>query len=302
MLKGISKRLSDLSAPALHRRALVGLLATGFLDYATGFQASLSALYLVPVGLVAWYGQARWAYLVALLAAAVEQWANDLAGQPPYHLGITLWNDLIVLIHFVAFASLLLRVRALLRRERQLSRMDFLTGLPNRLMLLERLQAELARAHREGSLLTVGYIDLDHFKTVNDRFGHAEGDRLLRLVSEAMRSCLRRQDLLARLGGDEFAFIAVNCHDSGAGRVADKLLRAISELSAAHGWPVTGSVGLVEIGHLRSVPTPEEVLDLADALMYEAKTSQRSAVRAGVWRENHPTSAMAQVEREPVAL
>jgi diguanylate cyclase (GGDEF)-like protein len=277
--------LQDLTQFRLHILVLLILLLTAALDYVTGYGASMSAFYLVPIGLLAWYGRTRWCYPVALLAACLEQYTNEMAGEPQPHALVTLWNDVIALIHFVALVWLLRKVRSLLMRERQLSRVDFLTGLPNRMMLLERLQGELARCHREGGSLALGYIDLDHFKEVNDQHGHAEGDRLLKTISSGMRSCLRRGDILARLGGDEFAFVATPCQEGHARAVADKLLNTIANLSRVHGWPVTASVGLLQISDLKSVPSPESVLDAADALMYQAKSASRATVRIATWQE-----------------
>lgn len=272
----------------LHLLVLVLLLVTALIDYATGYNASLSALYLVPLGVLAWYGRSLWCYPVAILAACLEQWANELAGEPQIYFLSTLWNELIDLVHFLTMVWLLRKVRFLLRRERQLSRLDFLTGLPNRLMLLERLEGELARCHREGTGMAVGFIDLDHFKEVNDLRGHSEGDRLLKMIGQEMRSTLRRGDLLSRLGGDEFAFIAVHCNESQARAVGEKLLATIQELSRCQGWPVSGSIGLVLLDNLTRVPAAETVLDLADALMYDAKTAGRAAIRTTNWRSHDP--------------
>lgn len=282
------RKIESWSQSDLHLLVLGLLLLTALVDYATGYIASLSAFYLIPLGLLAWYGRSLWCYPVAALTACLEQWVNELAGKPELYLFSTLWNELIDLVHFVALVWLLRKVRFLLKRERELSRIDVLTGLPNRLMLLERLEGELARCHRERTGMAVGFIDLDHFKAVNDRHGHSEGDRLLKMIGQEMRTTLRRGDLLARLGGDEFAFIAVHCTEPQARAVADKLLATIADLSRSQGWPVSGSIGLLHLDNLSRVPTSETVLDLADGLMYDAKTSGRAAVRCESWRRLAP--------------
>ena len=102
---------------------------------------------------------------------------------------------------------------------------DPLTGLPNRVLLLDRLEAALARIRRHQSFLAVLYLDLDRFKTVNDNLGHDVGDRLLQLVGQRLLQTLRPSDSVARLGGDEFAAILADLHDPGeAMQVAERLL------------------------------------------------------------------------------
>ena len=102
---------------------------------------------------------------------------------------------------------------------------DPLTGLPNRVLLLDRLEAALARIRRHESSLAVLYLDLDRFKTVNDNLGHEVGDRLLQVVGQRLQQTLRPSDSVARLGGDEFAAILADLHDPGeAMQVAERLL------------------------------------------------------------------------------
>ena len=107
---------------------------------------------------------------------------------------------------------------------------DPLTGLPNRVLLLDRLEAALARLRRHPSFLAVLYLDLDRFKTVNDNLGHEVGDRLLHVVARRLQDTLRPSDSVARLGGDEFAAILPDLGDAQeAVQIAERLLAAVAE-------------------------------------------------------------------------
>src|SRR5262249_18619242 len=95
--------------------------------------------------------------------------------------------------------------RDLLSKQRQLEQMahyDVLTGMPNRALLADRLRQAMAEAHRRQQLVAAAYIDLDEFKQINDSYGHATGDQVLRMLAQRMKRCLRENDTLARLGGD----------------------------------------------------------------------------------------------------
>jgi diguanylate cyclase (GGDEF)-like protein len=258
------------------------------LDGFTGHEAIFSPFYMLPVGLLAWYGSGPGCYLLAALAAASGQLANGLAGEVYSHILFAVWNDLMGFADFAVLAYLLRLIRLRYREELERSRLDYLTGLPNRRAFLEVLEAEWSRLGRGGQPLAVGFIDLDRFKEVNDEFGHAEGDRLLQAVASTMRQSLRRSDHLARVGGDEFALLLGNCSAKQAETVAIKLLEAISALAAGQGWPISASIGLVVAHAAPAGRRYEEVLEAADAAMYRAKASGRRTYEVQSW----PASAL----------
>jgi diguanylate cyclase (GGDEF)-like protein/PAS domain S-box-containing protein len=154
---------------------------------------------------------------------------------------------------------------------------DALTGLPNRLLLHERLGQAIAQAKRTGRRVGVLFIDLDRFKNVNDTLGHRIGDELLKDVSKALSGALRDSDLLARLGGDEF-MVVVEDFDVPAvlGRIAQKLLDAISQPFKVeqHDIYVTSSIGIAV--YPDDSDDPEELLKHADVAMYRSKELGRN--------------------------
>lgn len=161
---------------------------------------------------------------------------------------------------------------------RALATTDTLTGALTRRHFFDLAELEWARSARHKHPLCVALIDVDHFKTVNDRFGHGMGDEALRLVAETVRGKLRRHDLLGRYGGDELALLFPETPLEGARQVSDRIRRAVAEIRLAHGdVPVklTISVGLVE---RRSDEMLSAACQRADAALYEAKDSGRDCV------------------------
>jgi diguanylate cyclase (GGDEF)-like protein len=153
---------------------------------------------------------------------------------------------------------------------------DALTDLPNRTMFYDRLSHAIARATRDKTGLGLFYIDVDHFKEVNDTYGHAAGDEYLRCFATAVQNAVRKSDTLARLGGDEFALIAENLKDAEeAALIAKKAMQAIHENCRQEGriLPSTASIG---IAMLQPGDTnPDVLIKQADAAMYEAKRTGR---------------------------
>jgi diguanylate cyclase (GGDEF)-like protein len=181
----------------------------------------------------------------------------------------------------------MLRIRALTRdleaKTRALTRLasvDGLTGVANRRSFDERLPAELERARNIGSPLTLLMLDIDHFKRVNDTFGHAVGDQLLasfgRLLGELTRAC----DLPFRYGGEEFSIVAIDTSPAQATHLAQRVRSAFSlrTRQATECGPQTISVGVCGSDQIDASAPMSELIIAADAALYRAKRSGRNCV------------------------
>ena len=162
---------------------------------------------------------------------------------------------------------------------------DPLTGLPNRALFADRLKHAVAQLERRPSRLAVLYIDLDDFKPVNDRHGHAVGDELLVAVSERLRRAVRQTDTVARLGGDEFALLAMDLREAAGAEVAARRLRGAIEdapyqLSTAV-IKLHASIGVAVTDSSRR-DKALEILEEADRAMYVQKRQRRGEAPAAV--------------------
>ena len=164
----------------------------------------------------------------------------------------------------------------------RLTVVDALTGLWNRRHLFDFLARELSRSSRHGRPLSLAVLDIDHFKRVNDTYGHAAGDAVLRDVAAVLKTQTRADELAARYGGEEFALVLP---ESGAGpalAACERLREGVAECRFRCGddaIPVTVSVGLVTTAGESGV-SPEALFQLADARLYEAKSAGRNRVVA----------------------
>ncbi len=163
-------------------------------------------------------------------------------------------------------------------RVKQLAYLDGLTGVFNRRYFETQLVGEVTRATRYGKIGSMLMIDLDHFKAVNDEFGHLLGDEVLRQISTTFWKHLRKVDVVCRYGGEEFAIILPETSAESALGVAEKLRRATSRLEVPGvPRPVTISVGVSE--YPANGSSRDEVVAAADAALYAAKTAGRNCVR-----------------------
>ena len=160
----------------------------------------------------------------------------------------------------------------------ELAALDSLTQLRNRRAFEERLEDETRRWRRHGSDVSLVLLDVDHFKSYNDTFGHPRGDEVLRSVGRLLRRSLRATDFAARYGGEEFAIILPNTDRAGARVVAEQLRRAIQD-AAWEGRAITASIGVATMGE--EITTAEELVDFADRALYRSKQAGRNCVTAG---------------------
>jgi diguanylate cyclase (GGDEF)-like protein len=167
-------------------------------------------------------------------------------------------------------------------RLAELSETDALTGLLNRRALRRRLTDEIRRASRYATPMSLLVLDLDGLKRINDRRGHAAGDRAIRRVAESVTTTLRASDLGARWGGDEFAIVMPNATSAAAHHLAHRLMTHLHKHQEDDGdGAVTVSIGIAVFDPaVRSDPTPEELTRAADQALYAAKLSGKNRVSA----------------------
>lgn len=259
--------------------AFVLVAVVGTADFLAGPDYYLTPFYLAPVLLAAWYVGRRTAYAVSVAGAAAWLIA-ELAGLRYYEHEIAVfWNDVMELTLLLFAAFLLSALKSSLEKERTTARTDPLTGIPNRRLYVELTEGEMRRNRRYGRPFTVAYLDIDNFKAVNDTWGHAEGDRLLRRAAEVIAAAIRDTDTVARLGGDEFALLLPETGAESAMAVASKVKERLkSEVESR--WPVTFSLGMVT--YLQAPASIDEVIGRADRLMYEAKGVEKGELRREV--------------------
>jgi diguanylate cyclase (GGDEF)-like protein/PAS domain S-box-containing protein len=196
--------------------------------------------------------------------------------------------------HYIAVFADITSATEERRLLEQHSNFDALTGLPNRLLLQERLTRALGRARGAGRQVALAFIDLDGFKEVNDSFGHVAGDKLLVTMAQRLQKALRESDTLARFGGDEFVAVLPELQD-------DKLLDSlIGRLLLAARTPfalenrqvqLSASVGVAIFP--RDGTTPDQMIRKADDAMYAAKRSGRDCVRTYPDAVQHADTAAA---------
>lgn len=159
---------------------------------------------------------------------------------------------------------------------------DSLTGMWNRRAILERLHEEISRMNRSGDSLTIGICDIDHFKLVNDSYGHQTGDEVLCELARIMQECLRKYDVAGRIGGEEFLLITPMNDSSDVTAVYERLCAKVAENSfktRSGGLSITVSLGVVKG---RPGNLADEMLAMADAALYRAKAEGRNRMAYAV--------------------
>jgi len=166
-----------------------------------------------------------------------------------------------------------------LRKAEQSAVTDALTGLGNRHTMEDAFPREIERSVRDGRKLALIMLDLDNFKTLNDRYGHVVGDRVLAAIARTLKRQFRPDDILVRYGGDEFAVLLPNVAEGQALAIAERTREAVASenlsLRGDERFTVSVSIGVAELGAHQSL---DALLGAADAAMYRAKRSGRNAV------------------------
>jgi diguanylate cyclase (GGDEF)-like protein len=275
-------------------RPLASLLLAGCVvligigDYLTGPDVGFSLFYLAPIVWSAWYIDRGTS--LALVALASTFWLGAEIAWRGVNV-ISFWNGFTRIGIYLGMAWLTGRLRdeqrqlheinaklqAMLDHERLLARTDALTTLPNRRLFVDELKRASARSHRTNAPLAVAYLDLDAFKTFNDRHGRLAGDAVLRAIADVFMTYKTADSVAARLGGDEFGLLLEQCTQPAADSIARRLFQ---ELTIVVGNLTKNTVG-VNLGVAcfeRPPLSPEAVIDNADAAMFCAKAQGQNGL------------------------
>ncbi len=249
---------------------------------------------------------AMWASINNRGAWEGEIWNRRKNGEIyPEHLAITAVKDTNgAVTNYVATLTDITMSKAASEEIRNLAFYDPLTTLPNRRLLLDRLKQALASSARSGQRGALLFLDLDHFKTLNDTSGHDIGDLLLQQVAERLTTCVRAGDTVARIGGDEFVVLLEELNKQGTEAAAqteaigNKILKSLNQpyKLISHEYHCTLSIGATLFnGHQFQM---EELLKQADIAMYETKSSGRNALRFFDPMMQEAINNRANIERE----
>ncbi len=254
----ISELLTNRSPEVLLTFSTLLLLLLGLLDLVTG-DFSLIIFYLLPVSLVAWFVSKRSGIWFCVFSAAIRLIVDEGPESFTFdHSMIHYWNDLIEFIFLLMMSLLFSALKSNLDNAKELASRDHLTGALNRRSFFDLAEHEINRSRRYGFPFTVGYIDLDDFKEVNDRLGHRAGDELLSMVVSTIRCNIRSTDILARFGGDEFVILLPETSGDVARLFLNKLHEHLNDAMRINNWPVSFSVGAIT--YLQAPATVDEAI------------------------------------------
>lgn len=268
--------MQQTARPSNHAHLMLSLfllLLIAYWDYLTIHEIDMSVFYLLPVALTAWYNGRTYGWVAAALAVfswAIADWLEDYTYVLPWGI---YWASATHCLFFTITAEITFRLHQAHQALDQSANFDFLTGLLNRRAFLYLAEKECLRNKRYGQALTLCYIDLDHFKQVNDTMGHEAGDRLLQEVAQALLSQVRSTDLVGRLGGDEFALLLTESQDCTPA-IIDRIHKGLQHAMDQANWPVTFSIGAVSCP--KAPDTMDEYIRQADELMYQVKKNGKN--------------------------
>lgn len=257
--------------------ALVGLIAV--IDWYLPIEVHLGIYYVAPAVIVTWFVSAP-AGVVLSLAAAVVWLVFDPARGAYQNPAAPVWQTILRLVFIFMAITIVSFAKRAVRGEIAASRTDPLTGVGNTRGFRDRADLAVAEMRRHGEPLTFCFIDLDHFKRVNDTLGHQAGDAVLVEFATALAGRLRETDHVARLGGDEFGVLLPETGYLEAERVLRDLRESVEE-SVASRWPVGYTVGAVTF--LTPPESSDHMVNVADGLMYRGKHTGRDRVLHETW-------------------
>jgi diguanylate cyclase (GGDEF)-like protein len=267
---GVGGYLSRLSNRQVIALVTVAMAAIAALDSLSG-EISFSVFYLIPISVATWRLGKRagtlWAFFSAVLWGVVDVWGNGYSSP-----AIPVWNAAVRLGFFLIVTNALCALAVM----QEWIRTDYLTGLANKRGFYEFAGYAILRSRRTALGFTLVYVDVDDFKSVNDKLGHSAGDALLQLLGTTLLQSIRRTDVVARIGGDEFAIFFSDTSFDSSEVALTKVRESLNSALSGHHWDITYSVGAATFQSW--VKSLDAALDEADRLMYEVKRNGKKSV------------------------
>ncbi len=248
--------------------AIFSIFIIGWIDYLIIIDLSLSICYLIPIIIVTRYVNKKVGILLSILSA-ISWYIAESVAKVELHSFLLLWNTMVRLTVFLIVIYLVSNLRNAYEQEKKLARIDGLTKIYNRRYFVDILKIESKRAIRYQRCLTLVYFDVDNFKAVNDRLGHAQGDKLLCLIAQIVQIAIRKSDIVARFGGDEFALLLPETDYQEAQVVLKRIQQQLLAAAQANAFNVGFSMGAITFTDLPD--SIDAMLEQVDNLMYQVK-------------------------------
>jgi len=260
--------------------SIITLVLITCFDFISGGRYAFSVFYVIPVAILSWYIGKRYSVPTAVFIGFIEAFIkfkdfSDSSSLYYYYL-----NTAISCVTFTAISFAITKCKSIFLNEKTLARVDFLTGIPNWKSFTECVDREIERAKREKQTLSIAYIDCDNFKSINDEYGHDEGNKALQIIAKSMKRNIRKIDYVARVGGDEFVMLLVGANAKNAYAIMDKVKKVLNFEMKSNNYAVTFSVGLSTFEHVPS--SAEEMIKVSDFLMYEVKNTSKDSIKSEV--------------------
>jgi len=275
MLSRLNDQIERLPKIVLLFFSLALAASIAFCDYKIKEDISFYVFYSIPIFIASWF-IGGWTGILVSFASSFAWGLVDFKKNESPQVILDV-DSLLRLMFFTAMSLVISSLHDAFEREKNSAHTDFLTGLPNRRTFIERISSEIERAKRYNRALTIAYIDLDNFKTLNDLYGHAVGDEALQKVASTLRQNIRASDFVARMGGDEFLLCFPETNGTQAMSSLMHLQTSLNEATQSQKVPITFSIGAVTY----DIPncSPDEMIKAADHIMYSAKTAGKDRIK-----------------------
>ncbi len=254
--------------------AVVTVILIACLHYAAGPLFEFHLFFFIPIVIASWFTNKYFSYFIISLVIISWTLGDYLIASETLLPIAFFFNALMHAFILIYVNHLLTYIRTLLQKEAQMAREDALTQILNRRGFFEYGETAISTANRYKLPVTIIFIDLDEFKSINDTLGHKIGDQLLYQTAKVLKENIRKSDVAGRLGGDEFCLVLLNINSSQALEFSENLRNRLKECMNHHNWNTTFSMGIVSYN---TVPDDfQEIIQEADKLMYQVKNKGRN--------------------------